>query len=127
MQTVLIAQGRVQSLLNSAFTVSRAFLLLTACQRAGWERTRSWEETTLAAQRDIPHRMASSSAIQLAGWKLAGAATAQGLAGHPLLNCFLSHCLFFLGLVGCFLCFPPSSLIIKLSLSQAPSFCTLPF
>lgn len=106
MQTVLIAQGRVQSLLNSAFTVSRAFLLLTACQRAGWERTRSWEETTLADQRDIPHRMASSSAIKLAGWKLAGAALLRDWLGIRCLTGFFCIACFSWVWWGVFSVFP---------------------
>jgi len=95
--------------LSSAYTASGPFLLLTLpSQQVGWAGTRSWEGTQLGQlipteKRDIPYHMTSCSEKNPGGWRLAGAAIAQGLAGHQSVGREQLCHLFFLGFTFLFL------------------------
>lgn len=66
---------------------TQGFAAPRAALPAGWRCTRCWEGTqqghlTPIDQRDLLHHTTQGSAIKLGEWRLAGAALAQGLAGH---------------------------------------------
>lgn len=133
-------------LLSRACTAPRAFLLLRLPrQRAGWGCSRRWQGTQRghlipADQRDIPrcHTTPCSAVKQGGRWRLAGAALAQGRAGHCSLGGQQS--LSFASLVSLGLHFPLSFffvagfpyrffffVILKLTLPEFTSFLPLPF